>query len=128
MNYRINVPAGIVALLVLTFGAGPEAVAHHSFAMFDKAKYLTVKGVVRKLEWSNPHTYLYLEVPKKNGAGDFWIIECSSPNELSHWGWHYGTVKVGDTVTVGMFPLRNGQRGGLVYSVTLTNGVVLKAN
>ena len=50
------------------------------------------------------------------------------PNELGRWGWKMSTIKTGDTVTVGLFPLRDGQSGGLIYSVTLQNGVVLKAN
>src|SRR6185437_4301180 len=102
--------------------------AHHSFAMFDQKKYLTLKGVVRNLEWANPHTYLYLQVPGKNDQSTTYTIECSSPNELSRWGWKYNMVKAGDAVTVGIFPLRNGERGGLLYSVTLANGTVLKAN
>lgn len=128
MKHRINALVVIVALLVVVLGSGREAVAHHSFAMFDKTKYVSLKGVIRRLEWSNPHAYLYVEVPGKSGTVHLWTIECSSPNELSHWGWHYGTVKVGDTVTIGLFPLRDGSPGGLVYSVTLPNGTVLKAN
>lgn len=128
MNHKSKTTAQIFALLALGFGAGQEACGHHSFAMFDKTKYETLKGVVKKLEWQNPHTYLYLEVPGKDGQGTLYTIECSSPNELSRWGWKFNAVKVGDIVTVGEFPLRNGDRGGLLYSVTLANGTVLKAN
>jgi hypothetical protein len=128
VKHRVNASLQIVALLALTLGIGQEALAHHSFAMFDKKKYLTLKGLVRKLEWANPHTYLYLQVPQKNGVSLLYTVECSSPNELSRWGWKYNMVKAGDTVTIGMFPLRDGERGGLLYSVTLANGTVLKAN
>jgi hypothetical protein len=115
-------------VLALSLGAGQEAVAHHSFAMFDKTRFLTIKGTVRKIEWANPHAYLHVEVPEGNGESKQYSIECSSPNELSRWGWKINTVKVGDQVTVALYPLRNGERGGLLFSVTLANGTVLKGN
>lgn len=128
MKHQVKALVQIVALLALSLGTGQEAHAHHSFAMFDKTRYLTLKGVVQKLEWANPHTYLFLQVPGKDGRNVLYTIECSSPNELSRWGWKYNMVKMGDTVTVGMFPLRDGERGGLLYSVTLSDGTLLKAN
>lgn len=127
MKHRIKALLGIVALTTLAIGAGPKALAHHSFAMFTR-KQVSMKGIVRRLEWSNPHTYLYVEVSKKGGSAELWTIECSSPNELNHWGWRYGMVRVGEAVTIVMFPLRNGARGGLLYSITLPNGKLLKAN
>jgi len=118
-----------VALWVASSAVFPGAAdAHHSFAMFDKSKFTTIKGVVRKVEWKNPHTYLFLDVPDGHGASTLYALEGSSPNELGRWGWKMSTIKTGDTVTVGLFPLRDGQSGGLIYSVTLQNGVVLKAN
>jgi len=128
VKHQVNVVVKVIVVLALAMGAGRAVFAHHSFAMFDQKKYLTLKGVVRNLEWANPHTYLYLQVPGKNGQTTLYTIECSSPNELSRWGWKYNMVKAGDAVTVGIFPLRNGERGGLLYSVTLANGTVLKAN
>ncbi len=122
-----NWPA--LALLVASGAVFSGAVqAHHSFAMFDKSKFTTIKGVVRNVEWKNPHTYLFVDVPDGHGASRLYALEGSSPNELGRWGWKMSTIKAGDAVTVGIFPLRNGQPGGLIYSVTLPNGVVLKAN
>ncbi len=115
-------------LVFVGLAASQYAQAHHSFAMFDQSKFSTVKGTVRKIEWANPHTYLYVEVPDSNGGSVLYAIECASPNILNRWGWKINTVKVGDQVTVGLYPLRNGERGGLLFSVTLANGTVLKGN
>jgi uncharacterized protein DUF6152 len=115
-------------LLSASLGAGQGALAHHSFAMFDKTKFVTIAGTVLKIEWANPHAYLQVQVPGSNGTSTLYAIECSSPNELSRWGWKYNSVKVGDHISAGIYPLRNGQPGGLLFSVTLANGTVFKGN
>ena len=120
--------ARMLVLLSMSLGAGQEALAHHSFAMFDKSKFMTLKGTVRKIEWANPHTYLQVQVAGSNGTSTLYAIECSSPNELSRWGWKYNSVKVGDPVSVSIYPLRNGEPGGLLFSVTLADGTVFKGN
>ncbi len=115
-------------MLLMSLVAAPLALAHHSFAMFDKTQFKTISGVVKKVEWANPHAYLYIQTSGSQGEDELYSIECSSPNELTRWGWKVNTVKVGDKVTVGLYPLRSGQHGGLLFSVTLANGTVLKAN
>lgn len=114
--------------LVVSVGFSSAANAHHSFAMFDKSKFTTITGVVRKVEWSNPHTYLFVDVSDGHGGTKVYALEGSSPNELMRWGWKANSLKFNDRVTVGIFPLRDGKPGGLIYSVTLANGVVFKAN
>jgi hypothetical protein len=118
----------LFVMLSASLGAGQDALAHHSFAMFDKTKFMTIEGTVIKIEWANPHTYLQVEAPGNNGASTVYAIECSSPNELSRWGWKFNSIKVGDHISVGVYPLRNGQPGGLLFSVTLPNGTVFKGN
>lgn len=115
-------------LLVMGIGAGRYAQAHHSFAMFDRTRFLNVKGIVRRIEWANPHTYLYVESRAGDGGTALYTIECASPNILNRWGWKYNEVRAGDEISVGFYPLRNGERGGLLFSVTLANGMVLKGN
>jgi hypothetical protein len=117
-----------LAVLVMSATFLHVANAHHSFAMFDKNKFTTIKGTVRKVEWKNPHVYLFVDVPDGKGATKLYALEGSSPNELGRWGWKINSAKAGDAVSVGIFPLRDGQPGGLIFSVTLANGVVLKAN
>jgi len=128
MKHEVKVLARMMVLMIVSLGAGRAALAHHSFAMFDKTKFMTVSGTVRKIEWANPHAYLQVQVPGSNGTSTLYAIECSSPNELSRWGWKYNSIKVGDQISVGLYPLRNGQPGGLLFSVTLANGTVFKGN
>src|ERR1041384_4333546 len=116
-----------LSVLVMSASFLNVANAHHSFAMFDKTKFITIKGTVRKVEWKNPHTYLFVDAPDGHGETKLYALEGSSPNELGRWGWKINSVKAGDAVSVGIFPLKDGQPGGLIYSVTLANGVVLKA-
>lgn len=118
------------ALIVLAAGAGGVNVAsaHHSYAMFDKNKSLTLKGEVQKMEWRNPHVYILLSVTGEDGQTTQYAVECSSPNELQRWGWKANSIKAGDAVTVTLYPFRNGKPGGLMHSVTLSSGVVFIGN
>lgn len=118
------------ALIVLTASAGGANIAgaHHSYAMFDKNKSLTLKGEVHKIEWRNPHVYILLNVAGEDGKTTQYAVECSSPNELQRWGWKANSIKAGDPVTVTLYPFRNGKPGGLMHSVTLPSGVVFIGN
>ena len=111
----------LVGVLVLS---GP-VVAHHSFAMFDQKKTVTLKGTVSEFQWTNPHAFIHIEVPDGSGGKDQWQVELNSPNNLKRQGWKSTSVKVGDEVTLVMNPLRDGKRGGLFVSVTLSDGTVL---
>lgn len=113
-------------LLAALFLAISSAEAHHSFAMFDKTHVVTVKGVVRKVEWTNPHVYFFVEAPDSKGVKQQYAIEGGSINLLARKGWKVTTVKIGDTISFGIYPLRSGQPGGLLDSVTLANGDVIK--
>lgn len=121
-----NLPAMLLCLL-LSLRVAPPAQAHHSFAMFDQSRQTTLKGVVSRLEWANPHTYVVIAV-NDHGKMVQYNLECSSPNELTRWGWKPHTLKVGDPVTVSMFPMRDGRPGGLVVSITMSDGTELKAH
>jgi len=100
--------------------------AHHSFAMFDKTKVVNVQGNVSKVEWANPHVYLFVKGKDTAGKSAEYAIECASVNDLTHHGWKMGMVKVGDRVTVEIYPLRDGKPGGLLDTVTLANGTKIK--
>jgi hypothetical protein len=109
-------------LLLLTAGA---AYAHHSFAMFDRTKETTLVGVVEDFQWTNPHSWIELDVTNENGSVDKWSIELNSPNNLARQGWHSNSVKAGDKISVIIWPLRSGEKGGLFMSLTFPNGQVL---
>jgi hypothetical protein len=77
------------------------AFAHHSFAAeYDSNKPVTVKGVVTKLAWVNPHAYVFIDVKDENGTVTAWSFECLSPNALARQGWNRNSLKPGDVVTV----------------------------
>jgi len=124
MSARITrMYAAVATVMILAVGSAADA--HHSFAMFDKNKLLTVKGVVGKVEWSNPHVFLYVDAPGKTGAVRY-SMECGSISILTRAGWKISTAKVGDTIQVQYYPLKSGKPGGLLEQVTLKNGAVLK--
>ncbi|MEO6081206.1 MAG: DUF6152 family protein [Steroidobacteraceae bacterium] len=110
------------AALLVVFA--PIAVAHHSFAMFDQTKPLTLKGTVGEFQWTNPHAFIHLNVVNRAGKSEMWVIELNSPNNLKRQGWKANMIKTGDRIKAVISPLRTGH-GGLLVSVTLPNGKVL---
>jgi hypothetical protein len=104
--------------------AGP-ALAHHSFAMFDMNQEKTVTGTVTDFQWTNPHTWIWLEVPTAGGAAEQWGVEGMSPNFLERRGWSKNTLARGDKVSVVIHPVKDGGKGGSFVRVTLPNGTVM---
>lgn len=101
------------------------AAAHHSFAMFDAEKTVTMTGVVKEFEWSNPHSWLRVMVQDQaSGKPVEWMLELGSPVQQERVGWTRDSLKPGDTVTVTMHPLKDGSRGGGLLTATLPNGKV----
>jgi hypothetical protein len=83
--------------------------AHHSFAaQYDRAKPRTIAGTVTKIEWTNPHIYLYVAVKDDTGKETVWAVEGMAPNALYREGWRPDTVNVGDTITVEGWLARDG--------------------
>jgi hypothetical protein len=97
------------------------AAAHHSGAMFDDKKNLTLKGTVKAFQWTNPHCFIQVMVPGKEGTAE-WSVEMGAPFEVVRTGWRPTTVKPGDPITVVVHPLRDGKRGGLYVSATGADG------
>jgi hypothetical protein len=103
------------------------ASAHHSGAMFDRDKQVTITGTVTEFTWTNPHASFRVDVPNAAGKVESWAIEMNSPNNLVHAGWKRSTIKAGDKVTVKINPLRDGRPGGLYLGITLPDGKYLGA-
>jgi len=119
-----RLPIALVLTLVAAGSSGP-ALAHHSFAMFDRTKELVLAGTVREFQWTNPHSWIRLEVANDKGAADTYAIELNSPNNLSRQGWSSRSLKPGDKVVVTINPVRDGTKGGLFVAAALPDGKTL---
>jgi hypothetical protein len=101
----------------LGFLVAAPAAPHHSFAAeFDITKPIDLTGAVTKVEWTNPHAWLYIDVAR-DGAAEAWAIEVLSANGLLRRGWTRDTVKVGDVITIRGFAARDGTRTGNAAAV-----------
>ena len=115
--------SSIVLLIVLAWGT-QTALAHHSFAMFDTAKSVTITGTVSTFEWTNPHAYIEIDTAETTGA-KHWSVEMGSPSILMQSGWKFKDLKHGDKITVVLSPLKDGKPGGLLIQATLPDGRTL---
>jgi len=123
MKYLRTAGLSTALLTMLTWGSG-SLLAHHSFAMFDTAKSVTITGTVSTFEWTNPHAYIEVDTADASGA-KHWSVEMGSPSILMQSGWKFKDLKHGDKVTVVLNPLKDGKTGGLLIQVTLPDGRVL---
>ncbi len=111
----------LAALLAMT--AASPVLAHHSFsAEFDGAKPVRLIGKITKVEFANPHSYFYLDVPRKDGTVVNWACEGGGPGALSSHGWKKGDVKIGDTLVVDGYLARDGSHLIDARRVTLPDG------
>ena len=111
-----------MAAVLLGTVAGSTAVAHHSFAMYDNTRSITVKGTVTKWQWANPHAYLEIETPGAGGKPARYVFEGTSVNLMQRQGWRSNMIKLGDTVTAVASPAKSGEPSGLLLEVTFANG------
>ncbi len=119
-------PAAALIPAVLVLAAQP-ALAHHSGAMFDMAHLITLTGTVTKMEWTNPHTFMYVNVTNDKGVVEEWAIEINSPNFLRHNGWTSSTVSAGDTIICTGPPAKSGSKFMHGMTIELSSGVQLRS-
>jgi hypothetical protein len=98
------------------------ASAHHSFTMFDNSKTVVITGTIKYFQWTNPHTWTWIDVTNDAGVTETWGIEGMSPNYLGRRGWTKDTLKPGDRVSITIFPLKNGLKGGTFLRAKLADG------
>ncbi len=111
--------------LVLVAAAQP-ALAHHSFAMYDSSKTVTIKATVKSFQWTNPHIIVWLNAEQAGADPQLWSVEVSSPGAMTRAGWTRRSLQPGDKVVVELSPLRDGNRGGSLKKLTIeATGVVL---
>ena len=109
-------------LICLLTGIALPVVAHHSFSMFDEKKETVLKGEVKEFQWSNPLTWIQLNVTDESGKVVEWSIEGGSPNLVGRQGWKRNTFKPGDQVEITVHPMRDGQPGGSFMRAVLPDG------
>src|SRR5208282_6717196 len=96
----------LIACAVFEVMAATPVLAHHSFAMFDLTRKVTVQGTVVKFEWSNPHVWIHVRVPDQSAAGSTEVaIEAPALSGLARVGWAADSLKPGDKVTIQYHPL-----------------------
>ena len=106
----------IAVIAVTALLSAHPVLAHHSFAMFDQSKVVTLQGTVKDFRWTNPHVFIQLLVKNDSGAEDEWSIEMTSPEHLVRVGWKPGTLKPGDKISINIHPMHDNVKGGQYLS------------
>lgn len=120
-KHRLRKPATAVLLLAATI-TGP-AVAHHSFsAEFDVSRPVMLKGVVQRMEFSNPHSWIYVEVTTDSGEVQEWAVEGAAPNALLRRGFNRSSLPAGTAVSIRGFQARDRTLRAAGRDVTLPDG------
>jgi len=114
-----------ILLLSAAMTVGSSSWGHHSFAMFDLDKEVTLEGVVKEFQWTNPHVWLQILVSDAKGQTTEWSLEAGAPGMLTRTGWKSSMLKANDKVSVVIHPLKSGAPGGSLVKVTLPNGRVM---
>ena len=110
----------ILGTLALAFGALAQGVsAHHSFATFDQTKEMKLVGIIKEVQWTNPHIWVQLLVKDEAGHTVEWSLEGGSPNALSRQGWKRSSMHAGDAAEIVIHPLKDGTNGGSLMKVSI---------
>jgi hypothetical protein len=113
--------SGVLAIALIALGASVSA--HHSFAAeYNASAPLTLTGVVSKVDWTNPHTYVYIDVKDASGKVVNWAFEGYPPNTLKRTGFSRDTVKIGMTITITGWHARNNVPRAAGREITLPDG------
>jgi hypothetical protein len=112
--------AGAAALAL----AGAAA-AHHSAALYDRAKPIVLKGVVKDLQWMNPHSWIEVLAAPDGGKTTEWTVEMEGPSVMQREGWSRGSLMPGEKVVMRVMPLKDGRPGARLIEVTKSDGTML---
>ena len=122
----VNRKLAFAALAAITLAA--PGFAHHSFAMFDQKKIVTLEGTVIEFQWTNPHAYIQVVAKDAQGRDVEWSMEMGAPMYLYARGWRPRSLRAGMEVKVTLNPLRSGKPGGVVRDVTTADGRTIGTN
>ena len=132
MSYVASGFRRTVLMAFIAIALGPPALAHHSYAAFDRTKEMTVTGVVKEFQWNNPHAWIQVTVTDGRGRQTEWGLECGSPNMMARTGWKRTTLKVGEPIAVTGYLARlsppDGPQMAIAASVTAADGRALFAS
>jgi hypothetical protein len=122
MNAILKSAVAMLAGAILA-GISLTVAAHHSTTMFDHSRSVTISGVVREVQWTNPHVAIFVfGTSKENSEPTLWLLEMTSPGNLVRaGGWSRNAIKPGDKVSVDLSPLRDGRKGGALKKITLVD-------
>lgn len=114
---------GVLALGLGLLLSSVPASAHHSFAAeYDSSQVLTLKGTISKVEWTNPHIYIYVDVKDADGKVSTWALEGYPPNTLKRTGFTKDTLKIGDEITITAYKAKDGTNTGAGREITFSDG------
>jgi hypothetical protein len=124
MRAAFSVLVGVASIF-----AAAGAAAHHAFAAeFDINRPVKLTGTVTKIEWTNPHAWVFMDAKDEQGNVESWAVELVGINDLLRLGWGRDRVKTGDVVNVDGFGARNGTNTANAVSVRLANGELVWAS
>ena len=121
-------PGLAAGLMLVALGAASmtsTASAHHSFAAFNTNTEKTITGTVKQVDWTNPHTWIWVDVANDKGSVETFAFEGMSPNYLARRGWSKSTLKPGDKISVTFRPMKDGSNGGMFMNAKRSTGEVL---
>src|SRR6185503_5434462 len=121
LRHTALVLASVIGILALAAWTS-RAQAHHSFSVFDMTTNKEIEGDVVEFQWTNPHSWTWIDVTNPDGTKTRWGLEGMSPNFLGRRGWTKNTFRPGDHIKVVIWPLKSGEPGGTLQRATLPDG------
>lgn len=122
---KVTVREILAACTVVLAMAGSAAFGHHSGAMFDNEEVRELQGTIKEFQFTNPHTWIQVNVPDENGEVVEWSLEWGSPNQLARRGVRPSTFPPGAEVTVRTNPMKDGSSAGAFIGARLADGTVV---
>ena len=122
MTMRIKRATLLLLAAAALTGTAASVSAHHSFTPFNMTTEKTLVGTVKGFDWTNPHTWIWVDVPNDKGVIETWGVEGMSPNYLARRGWTKNTFKAGEKTTIVVRPMKDGSHAGMFVRATLASG------
>jgi hypothetical protein len=122
LKLSLKVTVAAAGLMASLLAVGPVFAHHSGAAVFDTTKKLELKGVVTRMEWTNPHAHFFLDVKAADSTVTNWNLELASPSILLRNGWKRDSLKAGDAVTVNGSPAKDNSKFGIAQSIEFADG------